>query len=59
MRPAWTNVQFRGEVIGYVYSLNHRWVAVMEPVSKTGREIGTFDSKQAAMNAVTAAYLRT
>jgi hypothetical protein len=59
MRPAWTNVTLRGEVIGYVYSLNHRWVAVMEPVSKTGREVGTFDSKQAAMNAVTAAYLRT
>jgi hypothetical protein len=59
VKPAWTNVTLRGEVIGYVYPLHHRWVAVMEPVSKTGREVGTFTSKQEAMNAVTAAYLRT
>lgn len=58
--PGWTDVTLRGESIGFVHrKANGLWVAVLEKDGETGKEVGTAGDKQAAIDIVKAAYLRT
>lgn len=57
--PGWTDVQVKGKSVGFVYMKGGKWRAVVEKDGKTGEDIGVATSKQAAIDMVKAAYLRS